>query len=582
MSHLIRPRNLSINVGTVKNAQQSTAIELSDADLAAHMALYGGTGKGKSKLLELVLRQIIDQHRGACIIDPHGDLVEDLLAYIMRRPDALESKLLSRVHYFDPGSPKHRFSFDPFRYQPLPDGDHDYDDWLKAKVESTAKLIIRKQGEADFQGRPRLEQYLTAILYCVGTRLNAKGDHLPLCDAHIFLDKRHPRHVELMTKVARLIPQHILSDLEEVLALSLERRREMLGSTIGRLRSFFTPVVSSLFTNEAKTTVDFRKIVEQQGIVLVNLRRTRSFSIDQGNAIGGMFINEILEAAETADRRKRLPFFLFIDEASRFVGQDLLDALGQFRKWKLSLCLAVQDLSALKTKEIDMVGKVMSQCDIQVCFQQKYPDDVETFGRFFGVPSLDFTPLLHEVDRPDGYFPVDTEQRGHSTAKRSSNSSQESSGYSEDRNRTLTGYTDNKSRGRGSDTTDTDTLSLGTQYLSKTRVDIQETGKLRAAVMDQIYRKMHDITKLGRGEAMVFAGNSTPFTLKVHRVQSPFSSISSDEVADILEKYKARICVNHSYSYKKSKLPNAGQMHIGQTDFPNEPDKPPDNPSPFH
>lgn len=184
-------------------------------------------------------------------------------------------------------------------YQPLPDGDHDYDDWLKAKVESTAKPIIRKQGEADFQGRPRLEQYLTAILYCVGTRLNAKGDHLPLCDAHIFLDKRHPRHVELMTKVAGLIPQHILSDLEEVLALSLERRREMLGSTIGRLRSFFTPVVSSLFTNDAKTTVDFRKIVEQQGIVLVNLRRTRSFSIDQGNAIGGMFINETIRPSKS-------------------------------------------------------------------------------------------------------------------------------------------------------------------------------------------------------------------------------------------------------------------------------------------
>jgi DNA helicase HerA-like ATPase len=551
MNQLMPGRDFRIKAGTVAGAQSPTAVELGDNEFATHMAVYGGTGKGKSKFLELILRQIIDQRRGACIIDPHGDLVEDLLLYIMQRKDALDPRLTSRIHYFDPGSKNCRFSFDPFRYRESADGDHDYDDWLKAKVESVAKVVIRKQGESDFAGRPRLERFLNAVLYGVGTRINERGDHLPLADAEILLTSSHPYH----KKIAPLLPPEVLDDFKKVWDAQPRQQEEWAGSTINRLRSFLSPAVKSLFADEAKEVLDFRSIVEQQGIMLVNLRRTRSFTLDQSNAIGGLFINEILEAVETADRTKRTPFFLFIDEASRFIGQDLIDALAQFRKYKLSLCLAVQDLSSLKGKEIDMGPKVMSQCGIQVTFQQKFPDDVETFANMFGVPDLDFTRLVHEVDRPDGYEAIETTSTSYGDGKSTGSGTMKGSGWQRDPDWTAISYSTKEGTNDSTGRTENSSVTHGTQYLGRTRVEQRDMGRLQTAIMDQLYRKRRDIATLGKGEAMVLIDGANPFILKVHQITAPFSTCSPEKRADVLEKYKVHICRSHPYSFSKSENP---------------------------
>ena len=44
-----------------------------------HMHIIGTTGKGKSKLLEHMIYQDIVKGRGIALIDPHGDLADDVL-----------------------------------------------------------------------------------------------------------------------------------------------------------------------------------------------------------------------------------------------------------------------------------------------------------------------------------------------------------------------------------------------------------------------------------------------------------------------------------------------------------------------
>lgn len=70
------PTARPLKIGAIAKNEDIT-VELGDEELATHMAIYGGTGKGKSKLLELIIRQLFDRKSGACIIDPHGDLTED-------------------------------------------------------------------------------------------------------------------------------------------------------------------------------------------------------------------------------------------------------------------------------------------------------------------------------------------------------------------------------------------------------------------------------------------------------------------------------------------------------------------------
>ena len=546
---------LRLKIGTVK---RDVDVEFSDEELSTHMAIYGGTGKGKSKLLELMLRQIIEQKAGACIIDPHGDLVEDLMAYILDHykttgNTAIDPGVYKRIHYLEPGSNECRFWFDPFQYDGLPG--ESYDDWLKAKVESVARTIIRKQGEAGFEGKPRLERFLTNVLYACGVRVNPAGDHLGLGDALALLDPSHKLHKQIYSRIEAKLPSEVQSDFRKVFTTNSPRQQEdWIESTINRLRSFLSPAVKSLFVAEAKEAFNFRRVIDEHGIMLVNLRRTRSFTIDQGNALGGLFINEILEAAQIASRTSRQPFYLFIDEASRFVGQDLIDALAQFRKMKLSLCLAVQDLSSLKLRDIDMTSKVISQCGIHVTFQQKNPEDLETLGQLFGYPLIDFTPLTHEVDRFDGYAEIETTDYSSSVTT----GTNETASKSESEQWPIKNILDrhgNSSNGfsEGHTSTRTEGSTTKTGHLSTYRTEVQETGRLRRSVDDQFHQIKQMLRTLNKGQAVVSVDGTKPFPLDVHHVDIPFVGLDDSQRLTLVDGYKRFLGAHHPYGFKPSK-----------------------------
>src|SRR5689334_19754972 len=61
---------------------QDVAFGLSSAARRHHMYLVGKTGSGKSTLLRNLIIQDIASGRGVGVLDPHGDLAEDLLDHI--------------------------------------------------------------------------------------------------------------------------------------------------------------------------------------------------------------------------------------------------------------------------------------------------------------------------------------------------------------------------------------------------------------------------------------------------------------------------------------------------------------------
>src|SRR3989338_9838957 len=51
-------------------------------DRRRHIYAIGKSGVGKSKLLELLIRQDISYGHGLCLIEPHGDTIEETLNFI--------------------------------------------------------------------------------------------------------------------------------------------------------------------------------------------------------------------------------------------------------------------------------------------------------------------------------------------------------------------------------------------------------------------------------------------------------------------------------------------------------------------
>jgi len=71
-------------------------------DFDTHMYVVGVTKKGKSKFLEHCAFQLITQGQGCGLLDPHSDLVEDLLRYLCSSSFFEGQGALEKVIYFDP------------------------------------------------------------------------------------------------------------------------------------------------------------------------------------------------------------------------------------------------------------------------------------------------------------------------------------------------------------------------------------------------------------------------------------------------------------------------------------------------
>jgi len=71
-----------VKFGITNYRSQKIPFGLKSADKARHLYMVGKSGSGKSKLLELLGYSDIINGRGFALLDPHGDLVDNILKYI--------------------------------------------------------------------------------------------------------------------------------------------------------------------------------------------------------------------------------------------------------------------------------------------------------------------------------------------------------------------------------------------------------------------------------------------------------------------------------------------------------------------
>lgn len=407
----LRPlHELTFFLGTVLGTGERLMVRTRELN-NGHFAIKGASGAGKSRLILSLIQQAIDQGAGVTLIDVGGDTSEDGLPHFVRR--AAESgrpELLKRLHYFEPGNPLTSFRFDPFRFNPAQEihpefRENVYRAWLHATADRIGLLIQLKQGQVDFEQNARLQRVTTNLLTAVGTAVDKTGRHLPLADALVLLTVEHPRHNEVYERVEPLLDSMVREDFRRLRSLRREEDRlRETESTLNRLRSLLGPILRTIFgTGGGEDCVQFRDIITRREMAFWNCRPSEGFSHDQKRAFCQLVIHMVLETMLTLPREQRVPHVLIIEEAGESLSEELLWALGALRKVGLSIILVFQDLSTLRREgRYDLTPKVLSQCNL-VCFNETWPEDTEILSRVLFTGNLDFTPLAHEHDRPDGY-----------------------------------------------------------------------------------------------------------------------------------------------------------------------------------
>jgi hypothetical protein len=252
---------------------------------------------------------------------------------------------------------------------------------------------------------------------------------------------------------------------------------------------------------------------------------------------------------------------LIVDEASRFVSNDLALAFREARKWLLSLCLATQDVSSLNSNdqsENQALSRAAGLADMKITFRQDAPDDLEHLGKMMAYKRIDRSRRIVEVDRQDGF--EKQIMRGRSKGKtegsgwHAGNSAMEQEAMPTTpggviQRREGTAKTGGESGNRAYSEAESESEVL----VPKFRVEERDEG-MKHPLNDQIMNGIADVSELPKQNAILQYSEHEPISFRVSHVSDANLFFLPGSREQILEEFKTKICRQHSALFRRSEV----------------------------
>src|ERR1700720_283441 len=132
---------------------------------STHMHVIGGSGTGKSKFLEWLIRKDIREGHGLCVVDWHGTLYRDVLNYCAQLDVGCHNDFRKLV-LLNPSQPDFITGFNPFMNQGVD---------VATQVANRIAATIRPWGITDTNEMPTFERVLRLLF----TFAVQQGETLP-------------------------------------------------------------------------------------------------------------------------------------------------------------------------------------------------------------------------------------------------------------------------------------------------------------------------------------------------------------------------------------------------------------------
>lgn len=318
---------------------------IKEIDRSRHMYVIGKTGMGKSVLLDNLAIQDVQNGNGLAFIDPHGGSADALLEYV-------PEDRIKDVLYLAPFDMEYPISFNV-----MEDVGYDKRHLVASGLMSTFKKIWQDVWSA------RMEYILSNTLLA----LLEYPDSTLLSVNKMLSDKKFRK-----TVVDTLKDEAVKSFWVDEFANYTERMQAesvpAIQNKIGQFTS--NPVIRNII-GQPKSTFDFREVMDQRKIVVINLSKGRIGEIN-AQLLGSMIVTKIyLAAMSRADQGEKelaaLPNFnLFVDEFQSFANESFADILSEARKYKLSLVIAHQYIEQMPE---EVRAAVFGNVGTLICFR---------------------------------------------------------------------------------------------------------------------------------------------------------------------------------------------------------------------
>ncbi len=321
------PRNLpeeGLCLGDNNYRGISQPINLLRDDRRRHMYIVGQTGTGKSTLLSQMVRQDIENGSGVCLIDPHGELVDEVLGCIP--PGRIDD-----VVHIDPADTRRTVGLNLLEFRDSLDRDSAINHLLE---------IFEQLYNMRVAGGPVFEQYLrySALLATTTSDSNAT-----LADiSRVFADRQYRDEMLAHSK------DPLLKSFWSKIATKVGGDHS-LENMSNYITSKFTRIAANSLMRQIilqrKSTVDFLDCMQGRKIVLVDLAKGRLGSTN--SRFLGMILMSLLTRAafarsETSSADDLRDFYVYVDEFQNLATDSFSMILSEARKYRLNLIVSNQ------------------------------------------------------------------------------------------------------------------------------------------------------------------------------------------------------------------------------------------------
>ncbi|MDD3284427.1 MAG: type IV secretion system DNA-binding domain-containing protein [Patescibacteria group bacterium] len=323
--------SVGISLGRNIYRDKETIIKIKEDDRSRHMYIIGKSGTGKSYYQVNMAIQDIKNGEGICVIDPHGDLIEEILKYIPK--ERIEDVIL-----FDPSDTERPLGVNMLEF--------DTQDQKTFVINEMIK-IFDKLYDLKATGGPMFEQYMRNAMLLVMEDPESGSTLLEI--PRVLADEDFRKYKLSKCK------DYLVRDFWEKQAQKAGGEAalaNMVPYITSKLTPFITNDVMRPIISQQKSSFNFRKIIDEKKILLINLSKGKIGELNS-SLIGMVFVGKILMSALSrvdTSEENRHNFYLYIDEFQNFITDSIAVILSEARKYKLNLVIAHQYITQLIEK----------------------------------------------------------------------------------------------------------------------------------------------------------------------------------------------------------------------------------------
>jgi hypothetical protein len=340
---------------------------IKEEDRRRHIYLVGKTGTGKTTVFKNMIVQDMEEGRGVGILDPHGDLVKELL-------DFVPNERVEDVVLVDPSDAEQPVGINLLE---CPDPSQ--------KNLMASGLVTAVKKHFDYSWGPRLEYLLNnAIL----TLLEVPGTTL-LGITRLLMDKNYQKYIVYQIK------DPVLRDFWE------KEFKQMMGNVAfhteaiqpiqNKVGRFLAASTIRNILGQARSSVRFDEIMNGEKILFVNLAKGK-IGEDNANLLGSLIISHLNFIAMQRVRipeAERRDFYLYADEFQNFASGSFASILSEARKYRLCLNLTHQYTAQLPE---EMQDAIFGNVGTMISFALGAPDAKVLAPEF--APTFDENDLI--------------------------------------------------------------------------------------------------------------------------------------------------------------------------------------------